>query len=71
MKQTQQIITVVYAPTTEESKLELSKRVAYIHAEAVLNRANRLNCPRAQKIALIDAIIETVQQRNISSAHEK
>ena len=52
---------IVYAPKTEEGKLELSKRIAQIHADAVNRRIKELNCPTKQKLQLLDAVIHTTK----------
>lgn len=53
---------IVYYPKTEENKLELAMRVAEIHADAVNARIKGLNCPTAQKLQLLDAVIATAKQ---------
>ena len=50
---------IVYYPKTEEGKEELARRVADVHAAAVNQRLKSLNCPTRQKLALLDAVIET------------
>lgn len=50
---------IVYYPKTEEGKEELARRVADVHAAAVNQRLKSLNCPTSQKLALLDAVIET------------
>lgn len=57
----QPVKIVLYSPKTAASQLELSKRVAAIHADAVLARLKALHCPETQKRALLDAIITTVK----------
>ena len=53
----------VYAPQTQDGKIELSKRVAQIHADAVTRRIKDLNCPTYQKLQLVDAIIQAIRNR--------
>lgn len=55
---------IVYYPKNEEGQLELAKRVSDVHAAAVTQRINSLNCPTSQKLALLDAVINTVEQHN-------
>ena len=50
---------IVYYPKTEEGKEELARRVADVHAASVNQRLKSLNCPTSQKLALLDAVIET------------
>ena len=50
---------IVYYPKTEEGKEDLARRVADVHAAAVNQRLKSLNCPTSQKLALLDAVIET------------
>ena len=55
---------IVYYPKTEEDQMELAKRVSDVHAAAVTQRIKSLNCPTSQKLALLDAVIETAKGRN-------
>ena len=50
---------IVYYPKSEEGKEERARRVADVHAAAVNQRLKSLNCPTSQKLALLDAVIET------------
>ena len=61
MRRQHPVKIVLYCPKTADSRLELSKRVAAIHADAVLARLKTLHCPEAQKQALLDAIIATAR----------
>ena len=54
---------IVYFPKTKEGKEALAKRAADVHAASVHRRLKALNCPTAQKLELLDAIIETVRKR--------
>lgn len=67
MKKAAPINIIVHYPTTEEGWRELRKRMAIVHADAVLNSVQKLNCPTWQKIKLIDAIIENAKKE----AHKK
>lgn len=53
---------IVYYPKTEEGKEELARRVAEVHADAVVRRLKSLNCPNRQKLQLLDAVVDTVQK---------
>ena len=62
MKKAAPINIIVHYPTTEEGWRELRRRMAIVHADAVLNSIQKLNCPTWQKIKLIDAIIEDAKK---------
>ncbi len=55
---------IMYYPKTEEGQMELKKRVSDIYATTVIQRIKSLNCPTNQKLELLDAVIETVKERN-------
>ena len=63
MRKREPIHLIVHHPTTESGKLELAQRVALVHANAVSQRLKALNCPEAQKLALLDAVIDTTRKR--------
>ena len=56
------IHVIVYYPKTEAGKEELARREADFHAAAVNQRLKSLNCPTSQKLALLDAVIETMKK---------
>ena len=62
MKKAAPINIIVHYPTTEEGWRELRRCMAIVHADAVLNSVQKLNCPTWQKIKLIDAIIEDAKK---------
>lgn len=62
---------IVHYPKTEEGKQELARRVASVHADAVLSRIKSLDCPDQQKLALIDAIIEDIRAQAADKAEGK
>ena len=62
MKKAAPINIIVHYPATEEGWRELRRRMAIVHADAVLNSVQKLNCPTWQKIKLIDAIIEDAKK---------
>ena len=55
---------IVYDPKTEAGKEELARRVSDVHAAAVNQRLKSLNCPTSQKLALLDAVIETKKRES-------
>lgn len=62
MKKAAPINIIVHYPTTEEGWRELRRRMAIVHADAVLNSVQKLNCPTWQKIKLVEAIIEDAKK---------
>ena len=56
------IHVIVSYPKTEAGKDELARRVSDVHAAAVNQRLKSLNCPSTQKLALLDAVIETREE---------
>jgi hypothetical protein len=52
---------IVHHPETKEGQDTLAKRVADVHASAVTQKIKLLNCPTAQKLELLDAVIGTVK----------
>lgn len=56
---------IMYDPKTPEGLETLAKRVSDVHASAVTQQINALNCPISQKLALLDAVIETVKARSM------
>ena len=57
MRKAAPINLIVHYPKTEEGWKELRKRVAEVHADAMMTYVRKLNCPHWQKIKLIDAVI--------------
>jgi len=64
---------IIYAPRTPEGKTELSRRVAQVHADMVIQRIREWNCPAHQKLQLVDAVIHTVMETTKSQliSHDK
>lgn len=58
MKTFAPINIIVHYPTTEEGWRELRRRVACVHADAVLNSISKLDCPISEKERLLNAIIQ-------------
>lgn len=50
---------IIYYPKSEEGKKQLAQRVAQIHADSVIDRIKRLNCPSDQKTELLNAVLNT------------
>ena len=63
MRKAAPINIIVHYPTTEEGWRELKRRVASVHADAVINSISKLKCPHRDKIRLLDAIIEDAKQK--------
>ena len=59
---------IVHYPKTDAGKEELARRVATVHAESVIAKINRLNCPTKQKVGLVDAVIDTVKRKQKEQA---
>jgi hypothetical protein len=55
---------IVYDPQTPEGREELAQRVSDVHAAAAIRRIKSLNCPTSQKLALLDAVIETIKEQS-------
>lgn len=47
---------IVHSPKSPEGLLNLQKKVATVHAEAVLKYITKLPCPKEQKIQLVSSI---------------
>ncbi len=47
---------IVHPPRTPEGLRDLQKKVAIVHAEAVLKYLTKLPCPKEQKIELVSSI---------------
>lgn len=52
---------IVHFPTTEKGRRELARRVSEVHADFVTGTLSRLNCPAKQKLALLQAVIDTAR----------
>lgn len=63
MKKHGPVNVIFYYPKTEAGKEELARRVAEVHADAVIRRIKELNCPTSQKLDLLDAVIATAKER--------
>ena len=47
---------IVHHPENPENIIALQKKVAVVHAEAVLRYVQKLNCPKEQKLKLMNAL---------------
>ena len=47
---------IVHSPHSMQGQVELSKRVAAVHAQIIYTYIFRLDCPVDQKTAILDAI---------------
>ena len=54
----------MHYPTTPEKQAELSKKVAAVHAQTVMEQIKAMPCPVEQKAELIEAIKRIHQQRD-------
>ena len=52
---------LVHMPETEEASRELASRAAAVHADIVIRYIQKLNCPAAQKLKLLDSLITSAQ----------
>ena len=43
-------------PSTEKGKDELRKKVAVTYATAVFEKVNKLNCPKEQKVEILNSL---------------
>ncbi len=43
-------------PTSEKELEGLSKKVALVYANAVFEKVNKLNCPKEQKVEILNSI---------------
>ena len=64
MRKSAPIEVVVHYPKTKEGWDELGKRVATAHANYVIEKIDRLNCPTWQKLELLQAVIDTTKDTN-------
>ena len=58
-------------PKTKEGWDELGKRVATAHANYVIEKIDRLNCPTWQKLELLQAVIDTTKGTYKPKEHQK
>ena len=65
------VTAVVHYPKTKEGWDELGKRVATAHANYVIEKIDRLNCPTWQKLELLQAVIDTTKGTYKPKEHQK
>ena len=65
------IAIMCFYPKTEEDWEELGKRVATAHANYVIEKIERLNCPTWQKLELYQAVIDTTKGTYKPKEHQK
>lgn len=56
---------ILYSPESEAGRHQLAECVSEIHAGAILQRLKELNCPTGQKLALLDAVMETIRKNSL------
>ena len=49
---------IVHNPKEPEHLLELQKKIAAVHAEAVIRKILSISCPKQQKEALLRAVVK-------------
>ena len=52
---------IVHPPKTPEGLRDLQRKVAVVHAEAVLKYLIKLPCPKEQKMQLVSSIQNSVK----------
>lgn len=52
---------IVYYPKSSEGKKLLAQRVAQVHADSIIDKIKRLNCPSNQKTELLNAVLSTAK----------
>ena len=55
------IEVIVYLPHSTQGQVELSKRVAAVHAQIIYTYISRLDCPSDQKIAILNMIQSSIR----------
>ena len=55
---------ILHYPATPENQKELSKKVAAVHAQMVVEQIRSMSCPAEQKAELVEAIKRIHQQRD-------
>ena len=62
---------IIHYPQTPEKQAQFDARVAKFHAEYVAQYIEKLNCPTAQKLRLIDAIVQTISEEGEKTNGDK
>ena len=55
------IEVIVYFPHSKQGQMDLSKRVAAVHAQIIYTYISRLGCPTDQKIAILNMIQSSIR----------
>ena len=55
---------IVHLPATEEAREILRRRMAELHADAVIGQLKARNCPTPQKFLLLDQLMEETRRIN-------
>ena len=53
---------IVYYPKSEDGKKLLAQRVAQVHADSVIDKIKRLNCPSERKTELLNAVLNIAKK---------
>lgn len=61
-KEGHSIEVILHFPKSQKMENELAKRVATIHAQAILTSVAQLDCPTDQKITLVEAVQKLVRE---------
>ena len=64
MEVTRALKVVSYFPKDPVAVLELQRRAAELHAEFAADTIAKLNCPKEQKMELLNAIIKRKVEHN-------
>ena len=57
-----EMTVIVHCSNDPEKQKEIDQRIAKSHAEFVANYIEKLNCPKEQKLELIDAIVQRMNE---------
>ena len=55
---------IVYYPKCEQDIKALQKKVAKVHADAVIHHIQKLKCPKEQKMKLYEEIKTAYREKN-------
>lgn len=58
---------ILHFPNIKDFEKGLAKKVAELHAEAILDYLEQLDCPAEQKLALLNSVLKQVQRDANSS----
>lgn len=63
MRKVPPVRLLVCSPQTKDAREELARRVARIHADAVIRQLDGMNCPSTQKQALLNDLIAAAEKK--------